>query len=619
MSLEARLEPILEQVQKPARYIGGELNSVVKDPDKVSVRFALCFPDLYEIGMSHLGMKILYSIKNKREDIWCERVFAPAADMEAKMREHQIPLYGLESLEPIADFDLIGFSLQYELCYTTLLNMLDLAGLPVRSSDRKNLTPIVMAGGPCTCNPEPLADFVDLFVLGEGEEVNLELIDLYQQAKQEQWSKEEYLRWAAQIPGVYVPSLYQVTYGEDGTIREIASQEGAPAKVTKRIIRELDQVEFPERFVVPFIDIVHDRSMLEVQRGCIRGCRFCQAGFIYRPIRDKRPETLNRDALNLSRTSGYDEVSLTSLSTSDYEGLEDLLDQMLPWTQERQINIALPSLRIDNCSEKLMAQIAKVRKSGLTFAPEAGTQRLRDAINKNLSEEEILSTCRAAFRSGYTAVKLYFMIGLPTETMEDVAGIADLAQKVVDTFYQMPEKPKGKGVQVTVSVSCFVPKPYTPFEFEPQDTPEQLREKQKHLLAHVRSRKISVKYHDSETSVLEAALARGDRRLGAVLESAWRAGSRLDGWGEHFSMERWTQAFAQQGLDPGFYAHRRRDYQEIAPWSHLDYGVSRRFLIAENKKAWESAVTPHCRERCSGCGAAALYSNGEVKKPCKKS
>ncbi len=618
MSLEAKLEPILEQVQKPARYIGGELGSIIKEPDKVSVRFAFCFPDLYEIGMSHLGMKILYSIKNSREDIWCERVFAPAADMEAQMREHHTPLYGLESLEPIRDFDFIGFSLQYEMCYTTLLNMLDLAGLTVRSADRKNLAPIVMAGGPCACNPEPLADFVDLFVLGEGEEVNLELIDLYRQAKQEGCSKEEYLRRAAGIPGVYVPSLYDVTYREDGTIQAITPKEGAPAKVSKRIIRELDKVPFPKSFVVPFIDIVHDRSMLEVQRGCIRGCRFCQAGFIYRPIRDKSPETLNRDALNLSDTSGYDEVSLTSLSTSDYQGLEELLDNILPWTQERQINIALPSLRIDSCSEKLLAQIAKVRKSGLTFAPEAGSQRLRDAINKNLSEEEILSTCRAAFRNGYTSVKLYFMIGLPTETLEDVAGIADLAQKVVDAFYRLPDKPKGKGVQVTVSVACFVPKPYTPFEFEPQDTPEQLREKQRHLIANVRSRKISVKYHDSQTSVLEAALARGDRRLGPVLESAWRAGSRLDGWGEHFSMERWTQAFADHGLEPGFYAHRRRDYEEVAPWSHLDYGVSRRFLIGENKKAWDSTVTPNCREHCSGCGAAALYLNGEVKPPCSK-
>ena len=511
---------------------------------------------------------------------------------------------------------MIGFYLQYELCYTTLLNKLDLAGLPVRSSDRKNLTPIVMAGGPCTCNPEPLADFVDLFVLGEGEEVNLELIDLYQQAKQEQWSKEEYLRRAAQIPGVYVPSLYQVTYGEDGTIREIASQEGAPAKVTKRIIRELDQVEFPERFVVPFIDIVHDRSMLEVQRGCIRGCRFCQAGFIYRPIRDKRPENLNRDALNLSRTSGYDRsVPHQPFHAATMKGWKIFWIKCFPGRRSGR------SMLYPLCAS------TTARKSCWPKSPRCGKAaafaRKQHPAPAGRHQQKPFRRRNSLHLPGdlHAAVhrRQALLYDWPAHRNHGgCSGHCRSCPKVVDTFYQMPEKPKGKGVQVTVSVSCFVPS-LTPFEFEPQDTPEQLREKQKHLLAHVRSRKISVKYHDSETSVLEAALARGDRRLGAVLESAWRAGSRLDGWGEHFSMERWTQAFAQQGLDPGFYAHRRRDYQEIAPWSHLDYGVSRRFLIAENKKAWESAVTPHCRERCSGCGAAALYSNGEVKKPCKKS
>ncbi len=618
MSLETKLETILDKVQKPARYIGGELNSVVKSGEEVRTRFALCFPDLYEIGMSHLGMKILYALKNARDDIWCERVFAPAADMEALMRRDSLPLYGLESLEPVREFDIIGFSLQYELCYTTLLNMLDLAGLPLRSADRTGLSPIVMAGGPCVCNPEPLAAFVDLFALGEGEEVNLEIIDLHRQAKEAGWDKARFLREAAHIPGVYVPSLYDVTYHDDGTVAAITPRDGAPARVVKRIVKQLDDAYFPASVVVPFIEIVHDRSMLEVQRGCIRGCRFCQAGFLYRPLRDKKPATLARDARNLSESSGYDEISLTSLSTSDYTGLEALLETLLPWAKERQINLSLPSLRIDSCSERLLAQIAQVRRSGLTFAPEAGTQRLRDAINKNLTEEEILATCRAAFAGGYAAVKLYFMMGLPTETLEDIEGIAILAQKVIDAFYHMPDRPKGKGVQVTLSVACFVPKPFTPFAFEPQDTPERLREKQKHLLASIRNRKISVKYHDSTTSVLEGVLARGDRRLCDVIEEVWRKGSTLDSWNEHFDAARWEAAFVEHGVDPAFYTHRRRAYDEFMPWSHLDYGVSDAYLIRENKRAHQSIATPHCRQGCGGCGAAKLVTGEGVSVPCGK-
>jgi len=604
-------------VEKPARYIGGELGSVVKDPENVRARFAFCFPDLYEIGMSHLGMKILYSLKNAREDIWCERVFAPAADMEAEMRAQGVPLYGLESIQPIKSFDMIGFSLQYELSFTTVLNMLDLAGLPVRSAERTALTPIVMAGGPCACNPEPLADFVDIFVLGEGEEVNLELIDLHIRAKDEGWTKQEFLLKSAQIEGVYVPALYNVSYDSQGIVSAVTPKEDAPAKVRKRVVTELDKAFFPEQFVIPFIDIVHDRSILEVQRGCIRGCRFCQAGFLYRPLREKSPTILNQNAKNLAASSGYDEVSLTSLSTSDYSGLEGLLELMLPWTNDAKVNISLPSLRLDSCSEKLLEQIAQVRKSGLTFAPEAGTQRLRDAINKNITEDQILSACRRAFAGGYTAVKLYFMLGLPTETLGDVEGIANLAQKIVDAFYQMPDKPKGKGVQVTLSASCFVPKPFTPFEFEPQDTAEMFAEKQKHLISSIRSKKISFKYHDGVTSVLEAALARGDRRLGAVIEAAWKAGSRLDGWGEHFSIERWQAAFEECGLDMAFYAHRRRSYDEIAPWHHLDYLVSRQHLIAEHKRAYAGQTTPNCKEACTGCGAAGL-AKGEGAIICKK-
>lgn len=612
-----RLEGILDKVQKPARYIGGELNSVVKDPAADLVRFAFCFPDLYEIGMSHLGMKILYSLKNAREDIWCERVFAPGADMEALMRENGIPLYGLESLEPIAGFDFIGFTLQYELCFTTVLNMLDLAGLAVRSAERGEHAPIVMAGGPCACNPEPLAAFVDLFVLGEGEEVNLEMIDLYQESKQRGWGKQEFLQRAAKIPGIYVPALYEVEYLDDGTVGAITPVGDAPASVTKRIVSDLDKVFFPDAFVVPYIEVVHDRMMLEVLRGCLRGCRFCQAGFIYRPFREKSHETLDRNAKALCASTGYDEISLTSLSTSDYSQLAPLLGEILPWTEGERVNISLPSLRVDNFSPELLEQIARVRKSGLTFAPEAGTQRLRDVINKNITEEEILNTCRIAFEGGYTAVKLYFMLGLPTETMEDVAGIADLAQKIVELFYGLPERPRGKGVNVTISAACFVPKPFTPFEFEPQDSMELFREKQQYLKSCIRSKKISFKYHDSETSMLEAVLARGDRKLCDVVEQAWRAGSKLDGWDEHFQMERWTQAFADHGIDPAFYWGRLRDYSEIMPWSHLDYGVAHKYLIRENQLAHQDRTTPNCRECCSGCGAAGLYPQGEVKEPCR--
>lgn len=599
-------EFLLDGVQKPARYTGGELNSVLKDKSEVKLRYAFCFPDNYEIGMSHLGMKILYGLVNKRPDAWCERVFAPWPDMEARMRENGVPLFALESGDPVADFDLIGFTLQYELSYTNVLNMLDLAGLPVRAAERKSLTPIVVGGGPCVCNPEPVADFFDLFLPGEGEEVTDELVDLLIAHKQKGSTKLEFLRDAAKIEGVYVPAFYDVSYNPDGTLFSVTPKETAPAKVKKRVIADLDSVYYPDNFVVPFIDVVHDRAVAEVFRGCIRGCRFCQAGFIYRPIREKRSDTIDRQARALCESTGYDEVSLCSLSTSDYSEIESLVPKLLSWAPQENINVALPSLRVDNFSETLMEELKKVRKSGLTFAPEAGTQRLRDAINKNVTEEEVLRTCRQAFAGGWSAVKLYFMMGLPTETLEDIAGIAELAQKVVNAFYENPDKPKGKGVTVSVSVASFVPKPFTPFQWEPQDTMAQLEEKQKHLLESVHTKKIKVSYHQPHTSLLEGVLARGDRKLCAVLEEAWRRGCKFDSWDEFFRFDAWTAAFDACGIDPAFYANRRREFSELLPWEHLDYGIRRAFLESENQKAHQSLTSPNCREKCAACGAARL-------------
>ncbi len=600
------LEQLFDKVQKPARYTGGELNSVVKDKSKVNVRFAFCFPDLYEVGMSHLGMKILYGLKNAVEDFWCERVFAPDTDMEALMREHHIPLFALESRDPIREFDFVGFTLQYEMCYTTILNMLDLAGIPLLSSDRGDDMPLVVAGGPCAYNPEPLADFFDLFIIGEGEEVNLELMELYHTHKQGGYNKADFLREAAQIEGVYVPSLYDVTYHEDGTVAAITPQNGVPATVRKRIIRDMDTAYYPESFVVPFIDIVHDRAMTEIFRGCIRGCRFCQAGFIYRPVREKSVDTIDRQSRCLCESSGYEEFSLSSLSTSDYTHLEELLERLLSWAEKEHTNITVPSLRVDGFSEELANRLNVLRRSGLTFAPEAGTQRLRDAINKNLTEDEILDTAAKAFAGGWTSVKLYFMMGLPTETMEDIIGINELGQKIVNCFYRNPDKPKGKGVSVSVSVSCFVPKPFTPFQWEPQDTIEQLREKQKVLRESVTTKKVSLSWHDAETSYLEAILARGDRRIGKALLQAFRRGFNLDAWSEHFKFDEWMEIFREVGLDPDFYACRRRAEDEIFPWDHLDIGVTKTFLLAENRKAHASATTPNCRQQCSHCGAACF-------------
>ena len=598
-----KFEKLLLSVQKPGRYSGGEINSVIKDKSKVDVRFAFCFPDTYEIGMSHLGMKILYSQFNERDDIWCERVFAPWLDFEEVLRENNMPLFALESRDPIKDFDFIGFTLQYEMAYTNVLNMIDLAGLPLKSKDRKDLSPLVVAGGPCACNPEPLAEFIDLFFIGEGEEVDLELIDLYKEFKKKGASKEEFLREAAKIDGIYVPTLYKDEYNADGTLKALTPENGIAPTIKKRIIKDMDKSYYPEKFVVPFIEIVHDRAVQEVFRGCIRGCRFCQAGFIYRPVREKSVDTINKQAKCLCESTGYDEISLSSLSTSDYREIETLLNKLLEWTEKSHVSLALPSLRIDNFSDELLEKIKHVRKSGLTFAPEAGTQRLRDVINKNLTEEEILTTCRTAFAGGYTSVKLYFMLGLPTETDEDIVGIAELGQRIVNEYYNMPNKPKGKGVNVSISVSTFVPKPFTPFQFEPQITLDEIRRRQELLKNSITTKKISLSYHDSATSFLEGAFARGDRRMSAVIEKAYEMGCKFDGWTECFEPEKWYEAFKECGLSPEFYANRTREYDEVTPWEHIDVGVTKDFLVKENKVAHQNKTTPNCREKCSACGA----------------
>ena len=601
------IEKFLLQVEKPGRYVGGEPNSVVKEKSGVNIRFAFCFPDVYEIGMSHLGMKILYGLYNSIPDVWCERVFAPWPDMEAKMREYSVPLYGLESGDSLKEFDFVGFTLQYELSYSNIFTMLNLSDIPFLSSERANDDPIVVLGGPCVCNPEPLAELADIVSLGEGEEVSVEMFDLYRKHKLSgHFDRKKFLREAAEIPGLYIPSLYDVSYHEDGTIAAFTPKDGAPEKIQKRIIQDMSTVYYPENFVVPIIEIVHDRAVTEIFRGCIRGCRFCQAGYIYRPNREKDFSTVDAQSRSLCDTTGYDEVSLSSLSSSDYTGLPQLLDSMLNWTEKSKVSISLPSLRIDGFSDELTEKLKKVRRGGLTFAPEAGTQRLRDAINKNVTEEEVLNTCRTAFNGGWTNVKLYFMIGLPTETLEDVEGIGELSQKVVDEFYRNPNKPKGKGVNVTSSASTFVPKPFTPFQWEPQDDIDTIHMKQQHLRDSVRSRKITLNWHDADTSFLEAVFARGDRRLIRVLIRAYEKGCRFDGWDEYFKLPVWMEVFSECNIDPAFYANRRRSYEEILPWDHLDYGITKEFLIREHQKALKAETTPHCRMKCANCGEAKL-------------
>lgn len=602
--LKDKIEKLLLDVKTPSRYIGGELNSVVKDKNKVDMRFAFCFPDTYEIGMSHLGMKILYSLTNERENFWCERVFAPDVDFEKLMRENDIPLYGLESLEPIKDFDFIGFTIQYEMCYTNILNMLDLAGVPVKAKDRTAFSPIVIGGGPCVCNPEPIAEFFDMFILGEGEEVNLEVYDLYVEMKKKGASKTEFLEAAAKIEGVYVPAFYDVAYEDDGRVKSFTpNKPNASPTIKKRIIKDMSKVYYPDKFVVPYCEIVHDRAIVEVLRGCIRGCRFCQAGYIYRPLREKNTGVICNETKSLCESTGYEEVSLSSLSTSDHSDIENMLVKLSNYTEEEKINLSLPSMRIDRFSKELMDQIQKVRKSGLTFAPEAGTQRLRDVINKNITEDEIFRACKLAFDGGYTAVKLYFMLGLPTETDDDIRGIAELAKKICDLFYQNPNRPRGRHIQISISCATFVPKPFTPFEFEPQATEEEIKHKQEVLLDATRgNRNVSVSWSKYRVSVLEAVLARGDRRISSVIYDAWKSGCKFDSWDEYYNYNAWCEAFEKNGLDMNFYACRKREYDEVFPWDCFDYYVTKQFLIRENKTAHEAVTTPNCREKCAGCG-----------------
>lgn len=602
-------ESILRSVSKPGRYTGGEYGQIVKDREKVKARFAFCFPDSYEIGMSNLGVRILYGVLNSDEDIWCERVYAPWIDMEDKMREHHIPLWAHESGDPIADFDFIGFTLQYEMSYTNVLNMLDLAGLPLRAADRGEDAPLVIGGGPCSYNPEPVADFFDLFNIGEGEEMLPEIVRLYIKMKEDgSYTKAGFLREAARsIEGVYVPSLYDVSYNEDGTVKAYTPKyPDVPARVRKRIVKDLDTMYFPDKLVMPYLETVQDRIMLEVFRGCIRGCRFCQAGIIYRPVREKSPEVLCNQAKCLYEATGYEEMSLSSLSISDYTRLRELTDGLISWTNDKKVSLSLPSLRIDSFTRELMDKVASVRASSITFAPEAGTQRLRDVINKNVTEEDLMNAAGIAFAAGKEQVKLYFMDGLPTETDEDLEGIAKLGKAVIEKFYATPEHNKRRQPQVTVSVSCFVPKPFTPFQWEPQDMPETLERKRLYIRSKITDRKIKYSCHDSGTSRIEAVLALGDRRVGAALELACREGFRFDAWDEFFSYDRWMDVFARAGIEPSFYANRRRQTSEVLPWDVIDCGVTKEFLIREYEKAHAGVTTPNCREHCSGCGANRL-------------
>ena len=607
--MDKRLERILPRVQKPARYTGGEFNQIIKDKNAVDVRVAFCFPDTYEIGMSNLGMAILYHSMNALDFAWVERVYAPWGDMYDEMKRAGIPLYALESGDSVSEFDVVAFSIGYEMAYTTVLDMLDMSGIPVRSADRPDLLPLVIAGGSSSVNAEPMAPFIDLFILGEGEEVNNELLTLVHKAKLEGWTKHDFLLRAAALGGIYVPSLYNVDYNPDGTVHSIKAAEGAPERVVKRIIKDFDASPYPTKPIVPSTEIVHDRVSLELFRGCVRGCRFCQAGHIYRPIRAKKYETLVEQGIEALKNTGYEDITLLSLSSSDYKQLPQLLDGLLEYCEPRSIGISLPSLRADNFSMEIMQRLQKVRKSGLTFAVEGGSQRLRDAINKNVTEEDVLHTCAIAFAGGWNGVKLYYMLGLPTETDEDILGIAEMANLVLHCWRENA-KNKSRGVKITISTSCFIPKPHSPFQWEAQISMEEYLRRVNLLRSAITAKNVNYNWHDAETSLIEAVLSRGDRKVADAVEAVWRDGGRLDSWNDYFSFERWMRAFEQCGIDPDFYAARERSTDEVLPWDMIFAGVRKEHLIHEREMCYNSALSPDCRKQCSACGAAKLLNGG---------
>ena len=606
-------DDILCKVEKPSRYVGGELNQVIKNPKDVNIRFAFCFPDVYEVGMSHLGTRILYHTINERKNTYCERVFAPWPDMETLMRKSDIKLFTLETKTPLDQFDMLGFTLQYEMSYTNILNMLDMSGITIRASERGEDEPIIMAGGPCAYNPEPLYDIVDFFEIGEGEEMMDDVLEVYAKHKANgKVNKKEFLREISHIGGIYVPSLYDVSYNEDGTIREFTPKyEDVPAKVKKRIVNNFDKVSFPDEMIVPYTDIFHDRVVLETARGCTNGCRFCQAGMIYRPVREKTTNTLIEQARKALKATGYDEVSLASLSICDYSNIQNLISSLVLEHEADKVGIALPSIRVDAFSVDLIKEIQKVRKTGLTFAPEAGSQRMRDIINKGLTEERILEAAKSAFESGWSTIKLYFILGLPYETTEDAAGIGELAEKMADVYFEIPKDVRNKGLKITVSTSILVPKPFTPFQWAPMARPEIVDERIKAVRGAIKSRSIVYNYHEQETSFMEAVFARGDRRTCDVLIKAFEKGAKFDGWSEYFNMEIWNEAMEECNLDSEFYVYREREYDEILPWDFIDIGVNRKYIERENEKAKKAELTKNCLEGCTGCGINVNFKEGK--------